>query len=118
MKKICLFFAVVMASICLISCGNADSTGNTPTTDSTKIEDTAGLSGNEGTTSTDPENIDAALNISDITLGITPEQFLQIAAQLGMALDMPDYTDNPIPEDAEDPAQDGRIYNYTDYSFY
>ena len=109
---------VVMASICFISCGNANSAGNTSTTNSTKFEDTAGLSGNESQTTADPEKIDADINITDIALGITPEQFLQTAAQLGMVLNMPDYTDNPIPEDAEAPAQDGRIYNYTDYSFY
>ena len=118
MKKFHLLFLVMMAGVCLVSCSNANSAGNASASNATQIENPAGLDENEGPTTTDPENVDTDINIADIALGITPEQFLQTAAELGMTLNMPDYTDNPIPEDVKNPVQDGRIYNYTDYSFY
>ena len=53
-----------------------------------------------------------------ITLGISPAQLLELLTKAGLQVDMPDYTESPLPEDVPGAPQDGRLYNLSDYSFY
>ena len=57
-------------------------------------------------------------SICDISLGITPEQFLSVLSEAGIQIEMPDYAEIPLPDDVSNAITDGRIYNMTDLSFY
>ena len=37
---------------------------------------------------------------------------------MNLEIEMPDYDEIPLPSDAADAVEDGRVYNMTDYSFY
>ncbi len=52
-----------------------------------------------------------------IQLGMTPDELLPLLETMGLTLEMPDYNENPFPEDVENPVHDGRLYNMTDLSF-
>lgn len=57
-------------------------------------------------------------SIGDISLGITPKQFLEVLSKAEIQIAIPDYAELPLPDDVPDAAKDGRAYNMTDYSFY
>ena len=58
------------------------------------------------------------VHLDDFALGITPVQMLSQAGKLNLEIEMPDYDEIPLPSDAADAVEDGRVYNMTDYSFY
>lgn len=66
----------------------------------------------EPTSTTEPTTQEAV-----ITLGMTPEQLLEQLNTMGLQLEMPNYDENPFPEEVENPIRDGRLYNMTDLSF-
>jgi len=65
------------------------------------------------TTSTTPTH-----PLQKITLGLTPEQLLSLLSEAEIQIELPDYTEFPLPEDVPNAIPDGRIYNMTDLSFY
>lgn len=56
--------------------------------------------------------------IDEICLGLNPDQTIKKLESLGLSVQIPDYNECPIPDDAINAKEDGRIYNITDYSFY
>lgn len=56
--------------------------------------------------------------LSKITLGMTPKQMLDQLEIIGVQIEMPDYSEYPLPDGITDAVEDGRIYNMTDISFY
>ena len=69
---------------------------------------------------TNPESTATpAVSLFDaISLGITPEQLLTYLSEANIPIELPDYTDFPLPEDVPDAVKDGRTYNMSDLSFY
>ena len=56
--------------------------------------------------------------LNEIALGMSPDSMIVQLARNGISVEMPNYDENPLPDEVEDSKEDGRIYNMTDFSFY
>ena len=56
--------------------------------------------------------------LNDISLGDTYLQVLECLSEANIQLEMPDYSETPIPDEISNATEDGREYNMTDLSFY
>ena len=107
-------YILLLLAVCLLLCGcnrqeqpaqRADQSAKNPADQSTK-KPAAQL----------PALPDDPL--AAIVLGMTPEQFLAEMEKANIAIQMPDYAQDPLPDDALNAKPDGRIYNIADYSFF
>ena len=66
----------------------------------------------------EPQRAPVSKLIENISLGITPQQLSNHLSKTNLKIDMPNYEESPLPDEAINTVPDGRIYNITDLSFY